>query len=84
MELDKSGGKVALRDEENNLLAVMDVEDSWRPDKNKEAELVFGGDSVHLSHSHKQSDTHKHTLFMYVYIYLSFPLHAVRVMGIGM
>jgi sulfate adenylyltransferase len=36
------GGKVALRDPEGVLIAVLDVGDSWRPDKDYEARQVFG------------------------------------------
>ena len=37
---------VALKDEEGNLIAVLDISDIYRPDKEKEAQLVFGGDPV--------------------------------------
>ena len=36
------GSKVALRDEEGWMLGVLDVEEIWRPDKEREAELVLG------------------------------------------
>ena len=36
------GSRIALRDAEGVLLALMDVESSWRPDKTREAEAVFG------------------------------------------
>lgn len=36
------GDKVALRDFEGNLLALMDMESKWVPDKKHEAEKVFG------------------------------------------
>ncbi|MEM7216955.1 MAG: bifunctional sulfate adenylyltransferase/adenylylsulfate kinase [Pseudomonadota bacterium] len=41
-----AGQRIALRDPEGVLLATMDVEDIYRPDKAKEAELVFGKDDV--------------------------------------
>ncbi|MEJ2514191.1 MAG: bifunctional sulfate adenylyltransferase/adenylylsulfate kinase [Gammaproteobacteria bacterium] len=37
-----AGDRIALRDQEGVLLATMDVTDIWRPDKNAEAEAVFG------------------------------------------
>jgi len=39
--------QLALRDEEGNTLAIMDVEEVWKPNKQAEAELVFGGDPEH-------------------------------------
>jgi sulfate adenylyltransferase len=36
------GSKLALRDAEGVMLAVLDVEDVWRPDREKEARDVFG------------------------------------------
>jgi sulfate adenylyltransferase len=42
------GEKVALRDQEGVVLAILTVGDVWRPDKKKEAQLVFGkDDSAH-------------------------------------
>ncbi len=38
------GQRVALNDQEGFLLAVLTVEDIWRPDKKKEAALVYGTD----------------------------------------
>lgn len=38
----KKGEKVALRDQEGVVLAVLTVGDVWQPDKTKEAEQVFG------------------------------------------
>ncbi|MBL7047554.1 MAG: bifunctional sulfate adenylyltransferase/adenylylsulfate kinase [Candidatus Marinimicrobia bacterium] len=35
------GSKLSLRDEEGVLIAIMDVEDIWQPDKQKEALEVF-------------------------------------------
>lgn len=51
----KKGEKVALRDQEGVILAVLTVGDIWKPTKNKEAELVFGKDdtahpAVHYLH----------------------------------
>lgn len=40
----KKGDKVELRDQEGVVLAVLTVGDIWKPDKSKEAELVFGSD----------------------------------------
>ena len=36
------GSKLALRDEEGVMVAVLDVEDVWQPDRNSEAQAVFG------------------------------------------
>jgi sulfate adenylyltransferase len=41
----KPGSKVALRDGEGVMLAVLDVEDVWQPDRKAEAEAVFGSTS---------------------------------------
>ena len=42
------GSRVALRDTEGVMLAVVTVEDIWRPDRAAEAELVYGtGDRDH-------------------------------------
>ncbi len=40
----KSGQRIALRDLEGVILAILDVSDIYTPDKSKEAELVFGAD----------------------------------------
>ena len=43
-----AGSRVALRDPEGVLLAVLEVRDLWRPDKTAEALQVFGADdSLH-------------------------------------
>ncbi|MDQ2695062.1 MAG: bifunctional sulfate adenylyltransferase/adenylylsulfate kinase, partial [Pseudomonadota bacterium] len=39
-----AGDKIALRDPEGVMLAVMEVSDLWRPDKHQEAFQVFGSD----------------------------------------
>jgi sulfate adenylyltransferase len=36
------GARIALRDEEGFMLAVMRIESLWRPDKKREAELIYG------------------------------------------
>ena len=38
------GQQVALRDEEGFMLAILTIEEIWKPDKNREAEAVFGTD----------------------------------------
>ncbi|MBT5530238.1 MAG: adenylyltransferase, partial [Cytophagia bacterium] len=38
----KDHSNIALRDEEGILLAVLDIEDIWEPDKTAEAKKVFG------------------------------------------
>jgi len=40
----ETGKKIALRDLEGVILAILDVSDIYTPDKSKEAELVFGAD----------------------------------------
>lgn len=52
----KSGDTIALRDPEGVLIAVMDVSDTWTPDKSAEAKQVFGSDdeahpAVHYLHN---------------------------------
>jgi len=48
LEIEKSGAKqLVLRDGEHNPIAVLDVEDIWKPNKQIEAEAVFGGDAEH-------------------------------------
>ncbi len=40
----KAGQRIALRDLEGVILAILDVSDIYTPDKAKEAEMVFGAD----------------------------------------
>jgi sulfate adenylyltransferase len=40
------GGRIALRDAEGVMLAVMTVEEIWQPDRNREAKAVFGTTST--------------------------------------
>lgn len=40
------GNRIALRDPEGVILAVMTVTDKWSPDKAREAEKVFGADDT--------------------------------------
>ncbi|MDX1455255.1 MAG: bifunctional sulfate adenylyltransferase/adenylylsulfate kinase [Gammaproteobacteria bacterium] len=52
----KTGQRIALRDPEGVLIAVMDVESLWSPDKSAEAKQVFGSDdqahpAVHYLHN---------------------------------
>ncbi|RIA56030.1 hypothetical protein [Dichotomicrobium thermohalophilum] len=42
----RAAGRIALRDAEGVLLALMDVESVWRPDKTREAQAVFGTTDV--------------------------------------
>lgn len=42
----KKGEKIALRDQEGVILAILTVGDVWKPDKSKEAELVYGADDT--------------------------------------
>lgn len=46
----KVGSRLALRDfRDDRTLAILTVDDIYRPDKDKEAQLVFGGDEEHPS-----------------------------------
>ena len=59
--LEASGGSdVALKDEEGNIIAVMKVTDVWQPDKEREAQQVFGGDPEHpaIVYLHRTAGTH--------------------------
>ena len=40
------GDKVALRDQEGVLIAVLTVESNWQPNKTEEAEKVFGSSDL--------------------------------------
>ena len=42
----KAGERIALNDQEGFLLAILTIDDVWRPDKLKEAEAVYGIDDV--------------------------------------
>ena len=42
----KPGSKIALRDAEGVMLAVLNVEEIWQPDRNAEAKSVFGTTSA--------------------------------------
>jgi len=44
-KLQPGSGKVALRDPEGVMVAVLDVEEVWQPDRKAEAESVFGSNS---------------------------------------
>lgn len=43
----RPGSKIALRDDENVILAAITVEDVWRPDRLAEAEIIYGTSSKH-------------------------------------
>ena len=54
-----SGSHLALRDEEGVMLAVLDVEDVWRPDRAAAAAAVFGTtDREHPGVAHLLDRTH--------------------------
>lgn len=42
----KQGEKIALRDEEGVIIALLDVADIWQPDKTQEAKKVFATDDT--------------------------------------
>jgi len=46
----KKGEKVALRDREGVILAILEVGDVWKPDKTVEAKLVFGAGHDDIAH----------------------------------
>jgi sulfate adenylyltransferase len=55
------GGRVALRDPENVVLALLEVQSIWQPDKSREAEKVFGtDDKAHpaVRYLHDKAGTH--------------------------
>ncbi len=55
----EQGAQIALRDEEGFMLAVMRVESLWRPDKKREAELIYGTASdAHPGVRHLYEKTH--------------------------
>lgn len=41
-----SGQRVALRDSEGVMLAILEISDIWQPDRREEAKQVFGTDSL--------------------------------------
>ncbi len=51
------GDKLALRDPEGVMLAVITAEDIWQPDLAEEAKLVFGGNPEHPAVVHLQTQT---------------------------
>jgi sulfate adenylyltransferase len=54
-----AGAKLALRDLEGVLLAVLDVEEVWKPDREAEAKAVFGTtDRFHPGVAHLLDRTH--------------------------
>jgi sulfate adenylyltransferase len=55
----EESGSLALRDSAADLIAVLHVEESWRPDRETEAKLVFGTtDPAHPSVDHLLRRTH--------------------------
>lgn len=49
----KKKEKIVLRDQEGVVLAIMDVEDIWKPNKTKESEQVYGSaDAAHPAIDH--------------------------------
>ncbi len=55
----RSGSKVALRDPEGVMLAVLDVEEVWQPDRMAEAGMVYGtADPYHPGAAHILRQTH--------------------------
>jgi len=56
-----SGSKLALRDDEGVMLALLHVEDVWQPDLDAEAKRVYGTNSVeHPAVAHLQQGSHTH------------------------
>lgn len=55
------GQRVALRDSENVILAILDVQSIWQPEKSREAASVFGSDDkAHpaVRYLHDKAGTH--------------------------
>jgi len=53
------GSRVALRDNEGFMLAVLNVSEMWRPDKRREAEAVYGTTSLaHVGVRYFFEETH--------------------------
>ncbi|MBX2806224.1 MAG: bifunctional sulfate adenylyltransferase/adenylylsulfate kinase [Hyphomicrobiales bacterium] len=55
------GQRIALRDPENLVLAILEVQSIWQPDKTREAEKVFGAnDPAHpaVRYLHDKAGTH--------------------------
>lgn len=48
---------MSLKDEEGNIIAILDIEDVYKPDKSVEAQMVFGGDPEHpaIQYLHTQA-----------------------------
>jgi sulfate adenylyltransferase len=42
----KFGQRIALKDQENVVLAILEVQSLWQPDKSREAAKVFGADDL--------------------------------------
>jgi sulfate adenylyltransferase len=42
----QAGQRIALKDPENVVLALLDVQSIWQPDKSREARAVFGADDL--------------------------------------
>ena len=56
-----SGSRVALRDNEGFMLAVLKVDETWRPEKREEAQEVYGTDSeLHPGVHYLYHDTKEH------------------------
>jgi len=51
---------LALKDKEGNIIAIIDIQDIYQPNKDKEAKLVWGGDPEHpaIQYLNKQAGTH--------------------------
>ncbi|ETO27078.1 sulfate adenylyltransferase, partial [Reticulomyxa filosa] len=63
LEMEKKGVKeILLRDNEYNSIAVLEVNDIYKPDKHLEAHAVFGGDSEHPAVVY----LHQYTKSMYI------------------
>lgn len=55
----KPGNSIALRDPEGLVLAILDVEELWTPDRQQEAEKVYGtSDDKHPAVQYLQHDSH--------------------------
>jgi len=56
----KANSSVALKDKEGNIIAILDLQDIYQPNKDREAKVVWGGDEEHpaVSFLRRHAGTH--------------------------
>ena len=52
----KDYSNITLRDYEGNLIAILDLEDAWSVDKERESQQVFGGDPEHPANQYLKNN----------------------------